>query len=352
MAWISFIFCLSFAIAQEPPRFYTKHASESLRYISMDGRVTYVQKKPGVMGLVSNFRSVDFMAESSSTDFLVTGSFNKIRLVIEAIINSHSEYNLFKNNKLSVVGYGDTKPKEIGLGRAPRLHLRDEWISYYDGYEGNLHIQNVITSKKYTIKLSKKSNPFFVPEVVMPSSEIVTYTDINEQGFAAYVSYNLSSKKSTVIYKAAQTGTRLELCRNENYLSLGEFPYDGVSRVSTIRTTRIGAVTNLAGFETVYSSQDQDLGNMLCLPESVWFIKTTQKNLQLTTKTTDAVAVDLKTKKVEIKSKLGTITQIMEMDGRVLVPYRGEFFVLQGTSNLGTDTLKIPSKDEELPIEI
>ena len=47
------------------------------------------------------------------------------------------------------------------------------------------------------------------------------------------------------------------------------------------------------------------------------------------------------------------VTQLVEMDGRVLVPFRGEFFVLEGKNNLGDDTLKsAPSPQEELPLEI
>jgi len=66
---------------------------------------------------------------------------------------------------------------------------------------------------------------------------------------------------------------------------------------------------------------------------------------------TEAVKLEIKTQNIEAKTSLKAVSQIIEMDGRVLVPFRGEFFVLEGQSNLGDDTLKTPSK-EELQIDI
>jgi hypothetical protein len=351
MAWISLIFLLAIGFAQEPPKFLTKHSPESLRYISIDGRMAYVQKKPGLLGLVSSFRSVDFLSETSTSDFNVTGSRDKVRLAIEAIPNAHTEYNLIKNHKIFIVQWGNSQAKEVAQGRASRLHLKDEWLTYFNAYDQVLHILNLVTSKKYEIKLSVKANPFFVPEAIMINSETVIYTDVNEAGIAAMVAFNLVTSKSTIIYKASQSATRLELCRNNDYLALGEFPYEGVERGSKIMHIKLpNTGLNLTGYDTVYATVEQDVGNMVCLADSIFFIKSLGVNKVLKTKMTDAVRLDLKTQKVETKTNMGTLTQLLEMDGRVLVPFRGDFFVIEGPNNLGSDVLK--NNKEELPIDI
>lgn len=352
MAWISlFVFFISLHAA-ELPYFLTKHAPETLRFISMDGRYAYVQKKPGVLGLVSSFRSVDFLSVPNQSDFLVKASRFKKRLAIEVIPNAHDEYNLLKQHKIFVVDYGNSSPREVGQGRSARLHWGDEWISYYDAYEKTLRVQNLVTQKRYDIRLSKKANPFFVPDVEMVSSNTLIYTDINEAGFAAMISYNLITKSSNVVYRAPQTATRLELCQQENYIAIGEFPYDGVSRGSKILHIKTSNVINLAGYTTMYSSIEQDIGNIVCLPESIYFVKTMTQDKQLNFRVTEAVKLDLRSQQIEAKSDLKHVTQLIEMDGRVLIPLRGQFLVLEGKFNLGDDTLKSVPNKEELQIDI
>jgi hypothetical protein len=344
------LFALSGLHAMGPlPKLLTKHSSETLRFITMDGRYAYIQKKPGVLALVSSFRSTDFISDSSFSDFIVSGSRYRQRLAIEVIPLNHTEYNLLKNHKILVVSFGQSQPKEIGTGRGAKLHLQDEWITYFDSYEKILHIQNVITQRKYKLALQSKSNPFYIPEVEMISSDTVVYTDVNEAGHAAVISYNLNTKKSTVIYKAPQNGTRIELCQNQGYLALGEFPYEGVTRGSQILQIKLSEQTNLSGYTSIYSSTDQDLGSMVCLEKSIYFIKTTNQDRKLTIKNTEAVKLDLESFKTEVKSQMGNISHILVMDERVIIPLRGDFYVLEGVSNLSNDILKsIPTKEEQL----
>lgn len=352
MVWISFILILGRLWANELPALLTKHSSETLRYISMDGRYAYVQKKPGVLGLVSSFRSIDFITDNQNNDFLVTSSPYKGRLLIESIPDAHIEMNLHKNHKLSVVDYGNTVVRGVGLGRNPKLHLKDEWLTYYDTSSKVIRIENLVTQKKYDIKLSKKAHPFFIPEVEMISSRAVIYSDINENGYAALISYDLQNLKSAVIFKSSQTATRLELCQNNQYLAVGEFPYDGVNRGSKIQTLSIKEFTNLSTFTTIYSTIDQDVGNIVCLPDYLYFVKTLSFDNQLNLKITEAVKLDLKTQKLETRSNLKSVAQIIDMDGRILIPFRGAFYVLEGRANIGEDILKsIPNK-EELQIDL
>ncbi|WPU65732.1 hypothetical protein [Peredibacter starrii] len=350
MAWISLFLLFLSVEAAELPRFLTKHSPETLRFISMDGRYAYVQKKPGVLGMVSSFRSLDFIAEASSNDYLVKSSRFKQRLAIESIPNAHDEYNFLKNNRIMVVDFGNTITRDVGFGRNSKLHLKDEWISYFNAVEKVLHIQNLVTQKKYDIRLSKKANPFFVPEVEMVSSSTVIYTDINENGYSALIAYDLISQKSNIIYRSPQSATRLEMCQQENYLAVGEFPFEGVSRGSKI--LKFAGEMRGTSYTTLYSSVEQDLGNMVCLPEFIYFVKTMTQDKQINHRTTEAVRLNLKTQDVEVRSELKNVGQLLEMDGRVLIPLRGEFFVLEGKFNLGEDILKAVPTKEELQLDL
>jgi hypothetical protein len=349
MAWISLLFIIFSVQAAPIQKFLTKHSPETLRYISMDGRFSYFQKNPGVLGLVSSFKSIDFLSETNSNDFLVRASRYKGRLAIESVSNAHDQMSLVKNHQIYVVDYGNTITRQIGAGRNARLHLRDEWISYYNIIEKVIYIQNLVTQKKYELKLSKKANPFFIPDVEMVSAKTLVYTDINETGYAALISYDLETLKSTIIYKSTQNATRLELCKSDDYIGLGEFPYEGVSRGSKIQTIPMNASMNLSSLTTIYTSIEQDIGNIVCLPHLMYFVKTMNQDKVLNYKITEAVKLDVKTQNLEAKTDLKAVAQIIEMDGRVLIPFRGEFFVIEGTSNIGDDTLK---SKEELNIDI
>ncbi len=357
MVWIKlfFIFCAFSASAQELPKFLTKHAIESLRFITLDGKYAYVQKRPGVLGVVSSFRSVDFISESSQSDFLVKGSRFKQRLIIETIPFVHQEYNLLKDNKISVVDWGNSQVKDIGTGLNAKLHVQDEWISYFQAHQGILVLQNILTQKKFEIKLSAKDNPFFRPEVEMVSSDTILYTDINSTGYSALIRYQLATQKSTVIQRSPQTATHIELCQGQGYIGVGEFPYADAMRSSKISQIKLNGSSNLSGMNSLYNSTDQDIGNMVCMSDSIYFIKTMSHNKRLGLKQTEAVRLDLKTLQVEAKTKMNVVSQIIEMDGRVLIPHRGDYFVLEGTANLSDDKLKtLPTQNEaeELPFEI
>lgn len=354
MVWINFllVFLPLHAATGEIPRFLTKHSSETLRYISMDGRIAYVTKKPGVLSLVTNFQNVDFLAEPNNNDFIVKASADKSRIAIESIPYAHEQMNLLKNHKIYVVDFGNVKTRELGLGRGAKLHLKDEWITFYDIQKKVLTVLNLVTQKKFEIILSKKPNPFFIPQVEMISSRGLIYTDINESGISALVTYDLVSGKSNVSYKSSQNATRLEICKRGDYLALGEFPYDGVQRGSKISTVNISDVMNLSATTNIYSTVEQDVGNIVCLPDAIYFVATFNYDRTLNHKTTELVRLDLKTNAVITKSRFKAVSQVIEMDGRVIIPFRGEFFVVEGKANLGEDILKSAPNKEELQIDI
>ena len=104
----------------------------------------------------------------------------------------------------------------------------------------------------------------------------------------------------------------------------------------------------------MYETDDNDIGRMVCLENSIYFVKTTQHNKKLGMKRTEAAQINLNNNQVTIRSDLEQVSQIINMDGRVLIPFRESIYVLEGESNLGDDTLKSPglnnNKKEDLKI--
>lgn len=357
MVLINFLLFFVSALAAEPKsqgpeKLLTKHAVDAIRYIDGEGRVAYVRKRPGVLGIVSSFRSEEFVTDTPQSDFLVIATSLKRKVIVEIIKNQHTAFNIMRSNKLMVFNWGETKGKDIGTGMASRLHMADEWVSYYQPEKQSFIVKNLVTEKEYEIRLSVKANQFFIPEIAMIASDLIVYTDINDQGLSAVISYNLLTKKSQILHKASQVGTRTEICQADNYLAVGEFPYEGVNRGSKILQIPVLSTFNLGGFTTAYESSEQDLGNMVCTGDGIYFIKTVNQNSLLGLKTTDAVKLNIRNSQITQKSNLGTVTQLINMDGRVLLPHRGSFYVLEGEYNLSSETLKTPGPKEELPLDL
>ncbi|GEM_PF-1019793 len=332
----------AFAAGKSLPRLLTKQALQNIKFIDSSGRYTYYQKKPGVLNLSTNFRNQDFVTTDSNASFQMSSSDNGIKLILETIPNFHNEPNLMKNHQISYLAKGNITLYEVGIGRFPRLHLVDEYISWYKPYERSIQIQQLKTKKTFEIKLSNRNNPFFQPQVVMLNPETVVYTDMNEQGYEAILSLNIPKKKTQVIYKSPRLGNRLELCQSKSYLAYGEFPYTDTRSFSKIAMSKNTQGYSLNNFTTLYESDDNDIGRMVCLENSIYFVKATEHNRKIGSKQTEVAQINLVNKQVVIKSDLEQVSQIINMDGRILVPVRENIYVLEGVSDLGDDTLKSP----------
>lgn len=339
MLLISLMLASSFSFAQKLPQLLTKHAPETLRYISSDGQIAYVKKNNGVLGLIIGYRSSDFMSDATYSDFLVTDSQDRVRVAIEVIPNHHRNYQINKNHKIFVTKFGMDKPTEIGEGRYPALHQGDDWISFYKTDSQQIILKNVVTQKEYKIPTNKKSNPFFFPSYVMSTQQHLLYSDIDEKGYAQLNVFDLGANKAKPLLRGERPGTFFDLCQHANYFAVGEFPYEGIERGSRIlHFPKDG--NRPSGYTTLYQSSEADLGNVACTKDSVYFVKTTGFDPILVTKKTEAARVKLSDSKLEIKSDLGYVSQLIRMDSRVLIPFRDQLFVLEGISNIETDTLR------------
>src|SRR5690606_1963053 len=143
---------------------------------------------------------------------------------------------------------------------------------------------------------------------------------------------SLLDNKITPVYQATKKATRLEMCLIGNDLYLGEFPFYDAKSGSSLYKIPLYQNKNYEKKEIIYSTTASDLGNLICTDEALYFIKTIKNNDELFSKTTEVAKLNLKDRKLETLTDLRRVLSIINMDGRILVPYMNKYFVLKGSS--------------------
>lgn len=346
-------FALSFpAVARiELPKFAAKQSLENIRFISRDGRFTYSQKRSGALNMSTSFKSMDVLENPPGTNYAVGSSSARKKISVEVESNWHQDLDLNKVNDIMVGTLGGRELIKVGRGRIPRLHLDDEWLTWYDPKEKQIHVQLLRTPERHhVIRLGNKHNSYFFPDVVMPNPETVLYTDVNDKGFAALLAWNMVEKKMTVVRKSEVAGTRLELCLRDNMMVLGEFSYDDANKGTIIMVQAWRDAPTLGGFTTVYRVPENDLGQIICgSGNRLWFVKTMSEDRKLNSRQTEATLMELPSGRLTIKSELEHVSNLVEMDGRILIPMREDIYVLEGDPGSSSDTLRSPTPNRTTP---
>lgn len=335
----------------ELPKFAAKQSLDNIRFMTQDGRYTYAQKRSGALSMSTSFKTVDVLTNPPGTNYIITSSEARKKMVVEVESNWHQDLDLNKVNDIMVGPLGGSQFSKVGRGRFPRLHLDDEWLTWYDPKEKAVHVQFLrVPDRHHVIRLGKKTNSYFFPEVVMLNQETVLYSDVNDKGFSALLAWNIVEKKMTVVRKSEVSGTRLEMCRRGNMIVVGEFSYDDTNRGTTIMVQAWRDAPSLGGFSTIYRVSDNDLGQMVCgSGNRLWFVKTMSEDRKLNIRQTEATVMELPSGKITVKSDLEHVSNIIEMDGRILIPMREDVYVLEGNPGSGTDTLRSPSPGQGTP---
>jgi len=351
MVFIS-LFFITQLFATTLPVLMTKQPLDQLRFISRDGKYLFSQKKNGILSYTNNYATQDIITKTPETQYYVSSSPSRMVFLIEAEEFQHNQIDFNKTSSLYFMKWGDNKPIEFAKGTDPKLHLQDSFISYYLPQTRELTFQNRTNpSEKTTIKLVSKHHHYFRPEVFAISQTQFYYTDINENGYSALFYFNSQNKTAQLIYKSPYLASRLELCGEDNeYLAIGEWAYDGANVGGTVFKINLSSkVQNTSYLESIYKSEDPDIGNMVCHNKKVFFIKTLSSKRKLNLHVTEVAEIDIKTTKVIIKSDLERVTQLLNLDGRILAPFKDKVYVLEGKSKLNDDRLKkqsVPNKEE------
>ena len=320
--------------AEELPLLETKQAINNLRYLANDGKFTYYQRRSGSLLFSTNYKVTEVMKGEIGTSYNITNSEHKINLVLTKDITYHLIYNIRKSYQIFIIPYGKHISKRIGEGVNPKLHLKDQWISYYEPYENTLIFQNIKRSVlSYKIRLKNKKNPYFIPQVIMLSDNTILFTDLNAKGIPGVILFERNSKKLEAVYKADTPYQRIELCRLGNQLYVGEFGLsrlDPGSYISQISTDKFDYLSR----KVIYESPYNDIGHIRCKvdPNKLYFVR--NNKAQAKKEYYEAAVLDLQSKKVKTLTSLKFVTQITYMDGFLLVPQKGKYYVIHGKNDL------------------
>ncbi|OFZ45993.1 MAG: hypothetical protein A2381_00345 [Bdellovibrionales bacterium RIFOXYB1_FULL_37_110] len=330
------IFIISFLLTpaadanSKLPVIKTKQNIANIRYISSDGKYTYYQRRTGELYFSSNYEVKEVLKGIEYNHYLVIGSESKKKLIISSWSNFQKFLSMREPATLHIVDYGTHLSQKIGNGISPRLHLNDEWLSFFDPKTKSILFQNLIHYEiKLNINLSNTINHYFIPEVIMPNKTTIIYTDIDKNGIPIVSHFNIPDQKFSLLYKPETHQTKIELCFLNDHVVIAEFGLDTLNEYSSIKRLAITQLENYAQAVNIYESKLNDIGNMIChMDKQIYFSKKIKKNATISNY--EIASLNPDSKEVKIISDLKYAPQAFPMEDKIIIPHRGEFLLLVG----------------------
>lgn len=325
---------------KSPPVLKAKQALDNIRFISKDGKYTYYQRRSGDLQVFTNYDNKVVIEGQKLTQYSLSASETQKKIVILKDDSFHDQLSHLKSHEIYTIDFGGASAKLHGKGQGPKLHQNDRFISYLLPTERKIYIVRTTDGKKTSVPLLSASNDFFLPDREMPTPNDLIYTDVNDKGEEAVLIRSLIESGAQTIYKATRPGNKIEICLAENSLIIGEFPRGASKGGTRILEVPLYMNKDYKKSKTLYQTQQADIGNMACLDEEIYFIKTLSLHPELNLKESEVARLSLKDQKVDVLTDLGKVTQIVVMDGMVLAPLRGKYFIIKGPKNLTDDSIK------------
>ena len=343
------------------PELLTKQAVNNIRFLSKDGKFTYYQKRSGSLLFSTNYKVQEMLKSEIGTNYTVFATPARKKIVILQNPNFHNFYSLRAKENIYIVNFGESTPREVGIGISPTLLLSDSWLSFYDPYSKILNFENTTNSAlKFSIKLNNRLNPYFIPQVLMSDDNTVYYTDLSEAGVYGVLEFKRNTAKSEIIYKAQSPMMKVEICLNNDQLIMGQFGIHFSKFGSSISRSLL-PLKDFSKRESIYNSDMNDLGHLICDFEknSITFIKNTGT---LSNPGYDISSLNLSDKKLTPLSENKSITNIINMDGILISEQKGKYLIVKGDVDYkNIDSLKAKpeapldlksnGKDEEIDLE-
>lgn len=324
-----------------------KQATNNIRFITSDGKITYYQKRNGQLLLSQNYKITEVIKGSEFNHYSILGTKNRKKLIVTQNNQLHTFYSLRGLEQIYVINFGQSLARPVGLGNSPRLHLTDEWLSYYHHQNRTIYFEHTTNAAlKFQILINARKNPYFTPQVVMFSEDQILYTDMNEDGHQGLFLFKRSTGKSELKYKQANAFSRIELCDADDHIFMGEFghPINGLG--STIKKISLATIETFKDAEIIYSNNLNDPGNMNCREKNILYFS---KNLGPTNynSTYEIISYDVENKKEQVLTYFKSTNQLIDMDGVLLVSEKGKVYIVKGANNFKfIDVLAAPNKGE------
>lgn len=349
--------CLTLPLmaADRLPVLIGKQASNNLRLISNDGKYTYYQRSSGSLLLSTNYKVAEVLKGNAGSQFEMISSPARKKIIVSANDNFHRYFSLRQELTLYTLNFGDTNPTLLGKGLSPKLHRQDSWASFYSPSKQALIFTNLQSSLlKFTVTLANKISPYFTPEAVMVDEDRILYTDLNSEGIPGVIDFRRGTGRLSPFLKVASPLQKLELCVNDQSLFIGQF---GLARSGLGSSITRYPLKNLIPQEgkTIYQSERDDIGHMVCdfSQEKIYFVQNkTQKGDK---EFFEVIALSLADNEQQTLTSMQFPSQIINMDGTLLLPMNGKIFILEGNNELVRDSLPkkaitptAEGKDEEV----
>lgn len=313
--------------------FETKQAVNNLRYVSSDGKVTYYQNRSGNFSFSSNYKNSVIFKNPKNTQYSVFASSikKKILLTIDKTYYTKMDFNELKD--IYILDYGKTNAKKIGKGVSPKLHLEDNFVSFYNPKSLMFTLYNTKQKTKKEFKVFNTKAPFFRPDMSLITSNETLFNDLNESDEAAILNYSFISKKYKPVFKSKFKSAKLEFCLQKKKVIVLEVSSNNLKPQTNIYTIDLFNNQNYKKKNLIYSSILNDVGNLICREDSLYFIKTIDHNAKLNSKKTDIAKINIKTNILKrFESDLNP-TQILEMDELILTLKNGKYYIVKGNNN-------------------
>lgn len=327
------------------PELAAKQAINNLRFLSSDGSFTYYQNREGSLLLSTNYSVKEVIKAPPGSNYEVVATPNRKNIIVLVQENFHRYLSIKQTKKVYKVSFGKRNSELIGEGLSAKIHGKnDEWVSIYHPMTKEIKFINLkSTAFTFVIKLENLYNPYFIPDVVMTNGSTVIFTDLNKAGLTGVLYYDRVTKKIKVLYKASNAATKLELCLDEKKLYLGEFGLDDIYSGSIISRLDLKTI-DFSRREIIYKSSLNDLGNIQCKGH-LFFIKNLSKKREKLAY--EVVQFISKSEEPRIISDINFASHIIDMDGVLLLPNLGKYYVLKGMSDFSKVDLLINNKSKE-----
>lgn len=340
-----------FSYGKVYPELMAKQANDNIRFISLDGKFTYYQKRSGSLHFSRNYKIIDLLKGPMGTQYTIYATPTRNKLLFTQNENIHTFLSLRNKERIFVSNFGESNIREVGMGISPRLLLEDNWISYYDPYTYILSFEHATNyALKFAIKLNNRINPYFIPDVVMLDDNSVIYSDLGENGNYGLIKYNRASQTSDIIFKAESPANKLELRFCNGKLFLGEIGIGG-SDIGTTISELPNDLKDIKNKNIIYRSTLNDLGNITCdyFNNNLYFIRNVgSRQVPLN----EIVELNVNTKALNTLTDLKNITSIINMDGIILTTEKGKIIIVKGENEFkNADRLKVLPKEKIIETE-
>ncbi len=324
-----------------------KQSSDNLRLLSSDGKFTYYQRRSGSLHFSRNYKILDILKSNMGTQYTLYSTPAKKKILISQDSNFNTFLSTRMKEKIFVINYGESFPREVGQGISPRLHVEDNWISYYDPYEKIIFFEHSTNyALKFSIKINNRINPYFIPQVVMLDENTVLYTDLGESGNPGLIIYKRNLGTSEILYKQDSPMVKFEinLCRGKILFSEFGIYHSKLGSKISILGDKDNLIKNQSN---IYSSTFDDIGHTTCDYQNdlIYFVKNTG---DLKNDFYEIAELNFKDKKTQILTDLKYSTTLINMDGLILTFDKGKYLIVKGEVDLkNVDMLKSSNTSED-----